>query len=376
MKIAAIVCEFNPLHNGHARLLSLARERADAVVCVMSGSVVQRGELALLDKYTRAVHAVRAGADLVLELPAQYTLSGAPQFAAGAVAIANALNGETTLFFGSECGDAATLKTAAEMLSSDAVNSEIARLMATGSSYPSAVSAAAKTCASTDVDRAAAQALDSPNNVLGIEYIKAIIDTGSKIDCDTIARPGYDARLAPTSSQVRKDALAGTDVSPSIPDGVARSIAGFAPSFAARDDRLFALIKYLVPHAQSGIHDDREGLSDRLRHAASAASSLAEYLESAKVKRYPMARIKRLTLNTLIGNKNMHSDLVGHAPEYVNVLAAKKTSADALLSGVKAAVCATRRDLERFEEEFSLTARADDLFEAVCYPFARNARFV
>ena len=73
MKLAAIVCEFNPLHNGHARLLSLARERADAVVCIMSGSVVQRGELALLDKYTRAVHAVRAGADLVLELPAQYT---------------------------------------------------------------------------------------------------------------------------------------------------------------------------------------------------------------------------------------------------------------------------------------------------------------
>ncbi len=376
MKIAAIVCEFNPLHNGHARLLSLARERADAVVCVMSGNVVQRGELALLDKYTRAVHAVRAGADLVLELPAQYTLSGAPQFAAGAVAIANALKDETTLFFGSECGDVATLKTAAEMLSSDAVNAEIARLMSTGSSYPSAISAAAKACASTDVERAAAQALDSPNNVLGIEYIKAIIDTGSKIDCDTIARPGYDARLAPTSSQVRKDALAGADVSPSVPDGVARSISDFAPSFAARDNRLFALIKYLVPHAPSGIHDDREGLSDRLRNAASTASSLSEYLESAKVKRYPMARIKRLTLNTLIGNKNMHSDLVGHAPEYVNVLAAKKTSADALLGDVAAAVCATRRDLERFENAFSLTARADDLFEAVCYPFARNTRFV
>ena len=367
MKLAAIVCEFNPLHNGHARLLSLARERADAVVCIMSGSVVQRGELALLDKYTRAVHAVRAGADLVLELPAQYTLTGAPQFAAGAVAIANALGGDTTLLFGSECGDADLLKDAAKLLASSAVNTEVAQLMATGMNYPSALSAAANACASTARERAAAQVVDAPNNVLGIEYIKAIIDTGTKISYDTTARPGFDERLAPTSSQVRKDALAGKDVSSSVPDFVA---------FAARDEKLFALIKYLVPHAQSGVHDDREGLSDRLRRAASEATCLSDYLELAKVKRYPMARLKRLTLNVLIGNTLSHADLLAGVPRCVNVLAAKKDSADSLLGGIRAAVCTTRRDLLSFSDDFSLTARADELFEAVCLPFAKNARFL
>lgn len=376
MKLAAIVCEFNPLHNGHARLLSLARERADAVVCIMSGSVVQRGELALLDKYTRAVHAIRAGADLVLELPAQYTLSGAPQFAAGAVAVANSLGGDTALLFGSECGDADLLKDAAKLLSSSAVNAETARLVATGMNYPSALFAAASGCASTARERAAAQTLGTPNNVLGIEYIKAIIDTGSKISYDTIARPRFDARVAPTSSQVRKDALDGKDVSPSVPDCVARSIAESAPSFAARDAKLFALVRYLVPHAPDGIHDDREGLSDRLRRAASAATSLNEYLELAKVKRYPMARIKRLTLNILIGNTLSHADLRVGCVDHVNVLAAKKDRADALLGGISAAVCATRRDLLPFADDFSLTARADELFEAVCMPFAKNARFV
>lgn len=376
MKLAAIVCEFNPLHNGHARLLSLARERADAVVCIMSGSVVQRGELALLDKYTRAVHAVRAGADLVLELPAQYTLTGAPQFAAGAVAIANALGGDTTLLFGSECGDADLLKDAAKLLASSAVNAEVAQLMATGMNYPSALSAAANACASTARERAAAQVIDAPNNVLGIEYIKAIIDTGTKISYDTTARPGFDERLAPTSSQVRKDALAGKDVSSSVPDFVARSIADFSSSFSARDEKLFALIKYLVPHAQSGVHDDREGLSDRLRRAASEATCLSDYLELAKVKRYPMARLKRLTLNVLIGNTLSHADLLANVPRYVNVLAAKKDSADSLLGGIRAAVCTTRRDLLPFSDDFSLTARADELFEAVCLPFAKNARFL
>lgn len=376
MHIAAIVCEFNPLHNGHARLLSTAKERADAVVCVMSGNVVQRGELAVADKYTRAVHAVQAGADLVLELPAQFTLSGARQFAAGAVGVANALGADTALLFGSECGDKTALEAAVELLRSDKVNAEVARLMGCGEGYPSALQSAAVACADTHTERAAALALSHPNNVLGIEYIKAIIDTGAKISYDTIVRPGYDERFAPTSSAVRDAALCGSDVSASVPDFVASSLSSISPTFANRDERLFALIKYALPHMPAGIHDDREGLSDRLKAAAASASSLSEYLASAKVKRYPMARIKRLTLNALIGNVLSHSDLRASVPEYVNVLAAKKCSADKLLGRIHAAVCATRRDLASFSGAFALTARADELFEAVCYTFARNTRFI
>ena len=89
-----------------------------------------------------------------------------------------------------------------------------------------------------------------------------------------------------------------------------------------------------------------------------------------------MARLKRLTLNVLIGNTLSHADLLAGVPRCINVLAAKKDSADSLLGGIRAAVCTTRRDLLPFSDDFSLTARADELFEAVCLPFAKNARFL
>lgn len=376
MKTAAVICEFNPLHNGHARLLSLAKEDADAVVCIMSGSVVQRGETALLDKYTRAVHAVEAGADLVIELPAEYTLSGAPQFAAGAVAIANLLGGETTLLFGSECGDVAVLEDAIALLASKKVNAETARLMSGGANYPTALSAAAKTCASTDAERVAANALACPNNVLGLEYIKAIIDTGRKIHYKTTIRPDYDAITAPTSSEVRSAAFAKVDVSASVPPFVAASVGEYASTFDKRDDALFALVRFLVPHMPDGICDDSEGLSDRLRSAAKRSSSMSEYLSAAKVKRYPMARIKRLTLNALLGNNLNRAALLSPHIGFVNILAARKDKADMLLGAIGADVCVTRRDLAPHRDAFAVTERADELFEAVCYPFVKNARFV
>ncbi len=374
MKIAAIVCEFNPLHNGHARLLAAARGCADAVVCVMSGSAVQRGELALIDKYARACDAVRAGADAVVELPVRNVLSGAPQFARGAVEIASLLGDDVTLMFGSECGDKDLLLTAANALRSPEVNAAIAEEIKSGRSYPTAVAAAAKKVAYDARSAATADVLNAPNNVLGIEYINAIIDTGSKISFDTIARPPYDESLAPTSSGVREAALSGQDFSASVPDFVLDSVAKAAHSFAARGDKLFALIRFLIPHMPTGIHDDSEGLSDRLRYAAAHADSLSEYLAAAKVKRYPMARIKRLTLNALICNRSSYAD-TRERPDFVNVLAVRKDMADAVLGGIDAHVCATGRDLQQ-HPDFALTARADELFESVCYPFRRNAVFV
>lgn len=376
MKTAAVICEFNPLHNGHAALLRAARESgADRVVCIMSGSVVQRGELALFDKYERAVHAVRAGADAVFELPAEYVLSGAPQFAFGAVNAACALGGETELFFGSECGDVGTLENAVALLGSDKTNAETARVVATGMNYPSALAKAAAACAASSDETAAAEALSSPNNVLGIEYIKAIIDTGRKISYNTVRRPPFDAASAPTSSSIREVLLSGGEAS-GVPEFTVQSAKRLSASFGHRSERLLSLIKYLVPHARKGVHDDSEGLSDRLAKAAENASDLNEYLALAKVKRYPMARIKRLTLNILLDNRYSHNELKNRPVRFLNLLAADRRTADGTLGSVRAEVCATRRDLEPFADDFSVTRRADELFSAVCYPFARNARFV
>ena len=116
MKIAAIICELNPLHQGHQALFSHAKSRCEGLVCVLSGNYVQRGEPAILDKWARTRLALASGADLVLELPLPWAMAGAERFAAGGVALANGLGNVDTLFFGSEEGDAPQLKELAEVL--------------------------------------------------------------------------------------------------------------------------------------------------------------------------------------------------------------------------------------------------------------------
>ncbi len=107
MKIAAIICEYNPMQNGHVYHLSkaLKETQAERVVCIMSGNFTQRGEIAVADKYARAAWAVKNGADAVVELPPQYVLTTAKYFALGGVKIANLIKGDVVLSFGSECGD-------------------------------------------------------------------------------------------------------------------------------------------------------------------------------------------------------------------------------------------------------------------------------
>lgn len=116
-KISGIICEFNPLHNGHAALLRHVRHETDgAVVCVMSGNFVQRGEVAVLDKWSRTRLALQNGADLVIELPLPWAMSGAEHFAYGGVFLLDALSCIDELWFGSECGDESKLKDTAEFL--------------------------------------------------------------------------------------------------------------------------------------------------------------------------------------------------------------------------------------------------------------------
>lgn len=367
MKNAVIICEFNPLHVGHKRLLDSARKAgAENVFCVMSGSAVQRGELACLDKYTRAKHAVLAGADVVVELPAEYSLSAAPQFALGGVKAANLIK-DATLFFGSECGDIAMLENAAKALSSLEVNERIKALVKEGVGYPAAVASA------TGNDLLSS----SPNNVLGIEYLKAIIDTGKKISAHTIKRESAPDDNAPkgypTSSSLRKTALSGQMIDPCfVPSYVLEDI-GKHPF---DDNAYFSILKYcLTAKDAEGIYDDAEGLSNRLRTAAASSVSFEDFCSAAASKRYTRARVRRLALNTVLNNTFSHKELTDKPVSFLNVLAVAKGKEDSL-SEISVPLAVSRRTRAPFADEFATTDRADKLFAAARYPVGDNTLFV
>ena len=141
MTSTAIICELNPLHSGHKRLIDYAKTFSEKVICIMSGNFVQRGFPACCDKYSRATHAVKCGADLVVELPTVFATSSATDFALGGVMIANKLHADY-LLFGSECGKISQLQNCVTMLDDKEVNATIRNLMNNGTSYPTAVAKA------------------------------------------------------------------------------------------------------------------------------------------------------------------------------------------------------------------------------------------
>ena len=180
-----IICEFDPLHSGHARLLSHARTMgADAVICAMSGNFTQRGSFAALDKRARAEMAVRCGADLVVELPTVWAMSPAETFARGGVQLL-ALTGVDTLLFGSECGELSALRRLADCLDSPAFAD---RLTAADSGATFAVRR--QRAAAALLGDADAALLESPNNTLAVEYLRALRRTGASMTPATLRTGG------------------------------------------------------------------------------------------------------------------------------------------------------------------------------------------
>ncbi len=173
----AVICEFNPFHNGHRFLLGKAKElTGEPVLAVMSGSFTQRGEVALCSKFERAEAALKSGADLVAELPAVYAVSCAERFARGGVNISKMFGCVNYLAFGCEDDDIDLLKTAAFAGENPEVNAIIAEQMNSGSYYPKAYEYAVRQVCGGEV----ADVLTKPNNILAVEYIRALRGTDIK----------------------------------------------------------------------------------------------------------------------------------------------------------------------------------------------------
>ena len=327
MKVTGIIAEYDPFHNGHSYHIKKAREMtgADAIVVVMSGHFTQRGMPAFFRRDARVRMAVDGGADLVIELPYIYACNSSHEFARGAAGILNGIGCVDALVFGAETDDMDTLGRAARAAAGtgDRSSAYIKEEMKNGVSYPEALTRSVEKIYGAQT----AAVLREPNNLLGIEYMKALRELGSGIKPFIVGRRSaahgeslemlherkQEQRIA-SGTAVRKAVYAGgaraaemlvPDTSFSIISGYERS-SGF--SFTEYHDKIkkymFELLKYKIITSDESelaeVYGVAEGLENRLKSCISGAEDIDGLIDSVKSKRYTRARISRTLMHLLI----------------------------------------------------------------------------
>ena len=315
MKIVGILCEYNPLHLGHAKQISIIRKNSPeetAVVCLMSGNFVQRGYPAIFDKMLRARAALESGADLVLELPVQYALSSAEGFAAGAVSILGSFCDEMS--FGAEHPDRAALMATARALLSPEFPSHLRRHLDAGLSFPAARSRALEDMA---VDNTL---LSSPNDILAVEYCKAILSQGSAMAPAPILRQGsyHDVEADPenpSATALRMLIEDGKNHRPYVPTDLFEN----APIHTMKlgEKAMLARLRTMSDGEFEALPYGSEGLWRKLMHECRQKNTLEEILTAVKSKRYTRTRLDRMVMCAFLGLTA--SDLCSPAP-YARVL--------------------------------------------------------
>lgn len=299
MEIVGIICEYNPLHLGHAGQIRRIRQTLGgdtAVVCLMSGSFVQRGAPAVYPKSVRAAAALQAGADLVLELPVTYALSSAEGFAMGGVEILSRLC--TRLCFGAECGSEDALMSLARGLLSPGFPSALRTFLDQGLSFPAARQQALH---ALGLD---AGLLSSPNNILGVEYCKAILTLGCAMSPLVIHRPGdYHAQTAdpcaPSATALRRMVVQGQSIRSYVPTELFQN----APvhTLAAGERAILARLRTMSEEEFSVLPYGGEGLWRKLMHESRRQPDLESILTAVKSKRYTRTRLDRMVMCAFLG---------------------------------------------------------------------------
>lgn len=343
MKIVGLITEYNPFHNGHAYHIDQAKclTGADYVIAVMSGDFVQRGAPAVIDKYQRAQMALKHGVDLVFELPVCYSTGSAEYFAHGAAALLNQLGIINYLCFGSESGDIDQLKNAAQILCAApaSMDEQLLSYIKSGMSYPAArqkaflehlafLNHSKGTDAKTNI---LTQLITQPNNILGIEYMKALNQLSSSIIPVTIKRQSahyHDAELSShvstdesktvisSASAIRKIFHSMEDVSGmsaaknSLPDDVYELLSDqYKNTFPITVEDFAAQIRYRLlaenHHSLTQYADITGDLADRIKNKKDYNLSIPELCMSLKTKNLTMTRINRSLMHLLL---NIHSD--------------------------------------------------------------------
>lgn len=319
MDAVGVVCEFDPMHLGHERLLRQAKaDTGLPVVCAMSGNYIQRGGMACLNKFARAEMAVLCGADLVVELPTPWAMATAERFADGGVSLLAGC-GVKHLYFGSECGDIAALDAAAEALLREEFQADILRELQTGLSYAAARQGV------LEREAGCGGLLAQPNNTLAVEYLKAIRRRELPLSAATVRRTDGGHHGAASASRIRALLAAGqaADAFALMPPAAAGILGremkkGLAPADPARLEAAMLSRLRLMDEADFAPYDGGgEGLYRRVYQAVQRSGSVEEILTAATTKRYPTARVRRMLWAAFLGLETP----TGEIP-YVRVLSA------------------------------------------------------
>ena len=336
MKICFAICEYNPFHNGHLHHINKIKEEInpDCLAIIMSGNFTQRGEIALLDKYTRAKHAIKAGADVVFELPTVFATGNAEIFAKGAVNIAGAFTGNNVLCFGTENGEKEKLLATAKMLLNE--TKEFKKLykeeLKTG---VSSIKAKVNALSAMNIENVDCELLKSPNNILGIEYTKAIISKKYPIDIYPIIREGAGYN----DTELHKDISSASAIRKAILDDKTKKTKDCLPSFVYNDlpktlpncdDLIFYSVLKASKQELKEIIDCTEGLENRIKALSKTSDNLEELKEKLKTKRYTYTRISRILLSSMLGIEESFIRKCLSDELYLKVLAISKEKTDLL----------------------------------------------
>jgi predicted nucleotidyltransferase len=377
MKVVGLITEYNPFHNGHKYHIEEAKKRtgADYVVAVMSGNFVQRGAPAAIDKYSRTAMALANGVDLVIELPVCYATGSAEFFAHGAVSILDKLGIVDFLCFGSECGDIGLLKKAAEQFVSmpDSFESELKRFLKDGLTYPAArLKALSNMLQDNSLQEKNADAqllsqiLAEPNNILGIEYLKALHTFSSPIEPLTIQRISahyHATELSKQGAPDSEDKLTGpvplissatairksichtsdcslpsfADIEHSVPENVSEFLKrNYQKSYPISEEDFAQIIKYKLlledSDTLSTYQDITKDLAERMKKHSDLNMNIASLLQLIKTKNMTLTRINRALVHVLLNIKTASIKeyiASGYTP-YARILGIKKESSSLL----------------------------------------------
>lgn len=319
MTIAGIIAEYNPFHTGHQLLVDAVRRAgAHAVVAVMGGNWMQRGEPALFPKEVRARAALASGVDLILELPLPYAAATAERFASGGVGLLLALGCVDILAFGSECGQLGPLQECAAALADPRLDEELRRRMSDGISYAAARQQSVETLLGPD----AAALLSRPNDTLAVQYLRELARAGKpakRIRPFTIRRQGAghdgdgpscgEGEVATASAGWLRQRLLEGDreaVLPYLTAGSRQEIFSAMDTGQWADPALLELpllstLRRMEAADFADLPDVSEGLEHRLAAAVRSSAGLGQLLDEAVTKRYPRSRLRRVLLSAYLG---------------------------------------------------------------------------
>lgn len=336
--VLGIITEYNPFHNGHVLHLNESKKltNADFTIAIMSGNFVQRGETSIFDKWAKTEMALKQGIDLVIELPTIYAISSAENFAQGAVKILSTLGIIDYLSFGSEIGEIKAMNDVAEILYKEPkeFSDLIRNQLRSGLSYPKAREIAMSLYFGNSPKYT--EVLQNPNNILGVEYLKALKKYRSPIKALTIKRNYSDYN----SNTVKKGIASATAIRTMINNNKnVHSVVPFesyeiiekllesgeyVPSIQVFEKEIIYILRKMTMTEIAALPDVTEGLENKIKVAANSSNTLEELISKIKSKRFTQSRIQRILLYALIGITNKDMEMSRKTVPYIRVLGFNK----------------------------------------------------